>query len=295
MPAVTRFGALAALLPLSFALGGCGSDPVRKQPTDGPHPPTCEPGPSYADPSLAAVEIGTVTARLVDLEGAPAADVLVTVCGVDVCSPPALSNGNGDVAAGLSSALKKPAFKYGDGFEYGRFALLLDPDPDGVDLGTVSLPRLPALGATLGPGTAAASGGVTLELSSNGSVDVDPLPPYDTPSGRAFRAAEFPITDLPGGLDHGAGLEVVFALAPVGATLCPAATLTLPNAAGWAPGTEVELLLEGLEVGQTEGEQPWAPYGEWAVFSDGVVDGSGDFITATDGLPLISNLGVRRK
>jgi len=119
------------------------------------------------------------------------------------------------------------------------------------------------------------------------------LPPYDTEDGQAFRAVEFPIDRVPAEVDHGHALELVFALAPLGATLCPPARLELPNSAGWAPGTAVEFLLEGFGVTDL---QFWAPYADWAVFATGEVDASGEkLVTLSDGLPLISNVGVRRR
>jgi hypothetical protein len=93
-------------------------------------------------------------------------------------------------------------------------------------------------------------------------------------------------------LDRGTGLELVFTLAPLDMTFCPGAELQLPNTPGWAPGTEVELLLQGLDIDR----QPWAPYGEWAVFATGEVEAEGERIVTTEGtLPILSNVGVRRK
>jgi hypothetical protein len=83
----------------------------------------------------------------------------------------------------------------------------------------------------------------------------------------------------------------VFTLAPLDMTLCPAAGIELPNSAGWDPGTAVEFLLQGLDIDR----QPWAPYGEWAVFATGEVDETGERIVTTEGgLPVVSNVGVRR-
>jgi hypothetical protein len=93
-------------------------------------------------------------------------------------------------------------------------------------------------------------------------------------------------------LDGGAGIELLYALAPVDMTFCPAATLSLPNSAGWAAGTEVEFLLQGLDIDR----QPWAPYGEWAVVATGEVDASGENVVTTgDGLRVLGSIGVRRR
>jgi hypothetical protein len=290
--ALIRRPCLVALATLAAA---CGSDPLG-QPGPGseqPLPAVCDDGPNYANHELEPEDVGTVSARLLADGEAPAANVLVTVCGVDVCSRPEHSGADGHVAVTFTSPVTKPAFKYGDGLVYGTFALLLEDAAAGVELGELYLPRLPETGAPIRAGRRSESGGVAIELAPNATTDADELlPPYDSEDASAFRAAEFPVEAMPPGADHGQGLELVFALAPLGATLCPAARLELPNVHGWEPGTEVEFLLEGFGVTDL---QFWAPYGEWAVFATGEVSASGEhLVTIGDGLPLISNVGVRR-
>ena len=93
------------------------------------------------------------------------------------------------------------------------------------------------------------------------------------------------------GLDAGAGLDAIFALAPVGAVVCPPATLELPNTPGYPAGSEVELLIHGADV-----EEEWAPYGLWRVVATGRVDDAGERIATIDGgLPVISAVGVRAR
>jgi hypothetical protein len=273
----------------------CGSDPVR-EPAPGPDEPLpsmCDEGPNYYDETLPKQEVGALGARLLADGVEPAGDVLVFLCGVDVCSQPAFSDESGEVSVAFRTPVTKPAFKYGDGLEYAELALLIDDAESGRELGDLYLPRLPEAGSPIAPGRRSESNGVAIELAENTTTDLeDLLPPYDTPDGRAFRAVEIPLDQLPVGIDRGQELELVFGLAPLGAALCPAARLELPNSAGWAPGTEVEFLLEGFGVTDL---QFWAPYGEWAVFASGEVDASGEkLVTSGDGLPLISNVGVRR-
>ena len=87
----------------------------------------------------------------------------------------------------------------------------------------------------------------------------------------------------------------MFTLAPLGGKLCPPAALELPNTAGWAAGTSVEFLLQGLDPGLVAGAQGFAPYGEWQPFATGEVDATGERLVVTDGgLPVISSVGVRR-
>jgi len=283
---------LGLALPLAGALAlGCGSDPLTRAPT----PVTCA-APSYADPSLESQTIGRVTLFVYDLDGAPVFDTPVTVCGVDVCSNIQHTDDYGKAVVTLSSPLTKPALKYGDGLEHAELALLLEHDADAdLTILGVHTPALPTEGSPIAAGARSESGGASLTLPSNATLTLDPLPPYDTEDSRAFRAAELAPDLIPVGLDHGAGLERVFTLAPLGAVMCPEAKLTLPNSAAWEPGTAVEFLVEGFGVGTEDGDQPYAPYGEWQGVATGVVDEQGESLVMTSGgLPIISNVGVRR-
>jgi hypothetical protein len=257
--------------------------------------PMCE-RPGFADDSWPKVTVGEVTATVLDLDGEPVVAAPVTVCGVDLCSDLRETDQDGAVAVHLPSPVTKPAFKFGDGLLHGELALLLPEAEDGLELGTLYLPALPAIGAPIEPGVPAESGGATLTLPEDGVMTLEAFAPYDTPENQAFRAAELPPARFPDGLDHGAELERVFTLAPLGAELCPPAALSLPNTAGWEPGIEVEFLLQGFGVGLTEGDQPFAPYGEWEPIGTGVVSEDGEILTVTEGgLPIISNVGVRRR
>ena len=289
---MTRVGALPSLWLLGLA--GCGSDPVAA-PAEEPAPVVCDEGPGYLDDSVMPQHVGPVSAELLDTTGEPAAEgLLVQVCGVNVGPNVCV---NGDVrAGGLTSVptdhdIPKPAFKYGDGLVYGKVALLLPEPSDSVELDTLHVPLLPAVGAPMRGGASAESGGVRLIVEAGTTLQFDLLL-YRTPEDQAFRAAELPPELFPTLLDQGAGLELVFTLAPLDTTLCPAAGLEVPNSAGWEPGTPVDFLLQGLDIDR----QPWAPYGEWAVFAGGEVDATGERIVPTDGgLPVVSNVGVRRR
>lgn len=289
----------ASTLAFAALLGACGSDPTatpdaRDHPKD--HAPVvCEEGPGYADPDVQPRYVGPVRARIIDLEGEPpAADILTQVCGVNfgtnVCIFGSVAT-DGAVRVPTDHDIPQPAFKYGDGLVYGKLAFLLPEPSDALDLGTLLLPRLPAEGAPIVAGQRAESGGVVLELAPRTEIDLDPLI-YRTPEEQAFRATEFPAARIPAGVAHGRELEQLFLLAPLDMTLCPAAKIELPNTRAWPPGTEVELLVQGFDID----EQPYAPYGDWAVIGEGVVDPSGErIVTTRGGLALLSNVGVRRK
>lgn len=311
-----RFRALAFLGLLAFA-GGCGSDPVSATPDAGSgtggtgatgaiggtggmagtatKPATCEKGPGYVDLSYPALDVGEVTVTVRTPDDDPAVDALVEVCGVNVCTRPMYTDERGDARISVESPTQKPALKYGDAYTYGELALLFEVDAGGTDFGTVYVPRLPTEGAPLAPGQRAESGGVAVTLPDDGRLELDPFPPYDTDEGRALRAAELPRDLWPKGLDHGAELELVFTLAPMGARLCPSAALELPNSESWGPGTEVDFYVQGLDAGVDSGAQLFAPYGEWQKLGTGSVDETGErLVLESGGLPVVTNIGVRR-
>ena len=280
------------LVVLSVLLVACGSDPPKND-DDGDGGPTrretCPDGPGYGDGNV-LVDSGSVRATIVDADGAPVVDLMVFVCGTRVCSMPEYTDADGAVTIASPEPMEKPAFKYGDGLEVGRFAALLSENAGETDLGTIGTPRLPASGARLTRGTTVESGAVRLTLAEDAVVEVLPID-YPEPDDRAFRAAELPLELAPPGLDAGEGLDAIFALAPTGAVVCPAASIELPNTPGYDPGTTVDILVHGTDV-----EEQWVPYGGWRTVATGRVDETGERIeTIEGGLPVISNVGVRAR
>jgi len=81
------------------------------------------------------------------------------------------------------------------------------------------------------------------------------------------------------------------ATTPVDAKFCPHASLSLPNTAGWAPGTAVELWVHGVTL-----DEEWAPYGGWGKVSGATVSSDGARIetNAGDGVPMLGLFGVRK-
>jgi hypothetical protein len=287
--------AVFAALTLVLACG-CGSDPEKDDDACVTSAPAeCDDGPGYRDETVVPGHLGGVEAVVLDETGTPVDEgLLVQVCGVNVGANLCV---NGEVGPGgavnvaTDFDFPKPAFKYGDGLAFGKLALLIDVPSDGADLGTVHLPRLPATGAPVRACATAESGGARLTLLPGTEVEVDLLT-YRTPEDQAFRAAALPIDLVTPELDRGAGIELLYALAPIDMTFCPAAKLELPNTAGWEAGTPVEFLLQGLDIDQ----QPWAPYGEWAVIATGEVDASGEHVVTTDGgVRILGSIGVRRQ
>jgi hypothetical protein len=299
---------MRAAFVLSAFLLACGSDPLDDGATgnggtggsggtggtprcpDGPMGgDVCDDGPGYAEEAM-EIEIGSVSATVVDEQGAPIADLAVFVCGTKVCSLPERTDAGGNVTLAFSAPIEKPAFKYGDGLEVGRFFPLLSEGGAAIELGTIGTPRLPAPGACLEPGDVAESGNVRLTLAPDAAVELLPID-YPEPDDRTFRAAELPLALAPPGLDAGESLEAIFALAPVGATVCPPAAIELPNTPGYAPGTEVDILIHGADV-----DEEWVPYGRWRTVATGRVDDAGARIETIDGgLPYVSAVGVRAR
>jgi hypothetical protein len=296
-----RPGAVHALLVPLLAMG-CGSDPVKgddagvtPDPDAGVEPVKCDDGPGYRDETVTPGHLGGVEALVLDTDGGPVDEgLLVQVCGVNVGTNLCVNDAvgaDGAVNVPTNYDFPKPAFKYGDGLRFGKLAILIDVPSGATDLGTVHLPRLPATGSEVRAGATAESSGARLTLAAGTVVEVDRLV-YRTEDDQAFRAAALPIELVSPKLDGGAGLELLYALAPIDMTFCPAATLELPNTTGWEPGTAVEFLLQGLDIDQ----QPWAPYGEWAVVATGEVSEDGEYLVTTDGgVRLLGSIGVRRR
>lgn len=248
----------------------------------------CKPAPMNSN--AAPITIDKIEATLLDETDAPVAEQLAYACGVDICPPPATSGSDGKVVLSIGNKmLKQPAFKYGDGLLYGKFAAPL------TEASTVFMkaytPKLPATGALLAEGQAATSNGVTITLESGTVIEHDVLL-YDTCETQAFRAALIPAGKEPAGLNPALGLEILYAVGPVDTFFCPAAIVTIPNTLGWTAGTAVEFYVHGLSVGQEH-----AAYGEWAKISDGAVSADGMSIStsAGGGLPVLSAFGVKKK
>jgi hypothetical protein len=252
--------------------------------------PVCQ-GPGYAG-SPSQQSFSRLSATVVDDQGKPVSKVIAQACGTNICLN-GTTGTDGSVTISGPANMTKPAFKYGGGQRYARFALPLSGASLNGNLGkeVTFLFDPPEMGVALGPGKPAVSNGVTVTLSSKTtSVEPDPFD-FDTPDLKKFRAIEVPIAKAPAAVDPSLGFEMVFALTPSGAVLCPAASLTVPNTEKWAAGTRVEVFLHGIDVAEE-----WAPYGGWAKVSGGAVSDDGQSI-ATDadgGIPALSVIGIRR-
>lgn len=233
--------------------------------------------------------VGMVNATVLDPMGAPVPMLLAQVCGLNLCIN-GTTGANGHVIVNVNTSLTQPAFKYGEGYTFARFAQPL-PTQAPIVIPVAVTVALPAVGVDFVPGKDAISGGVTLSIPAGGVVEVDTLT-YDMPDKQLFRAAEIPIAKAPAAVDPALNLEMLFGVGPVETTFCPSAGVTVPNTPSWPAGTAVEFYVHGVDV-----SEDFAPYGGWAKASDGAVSADGKTVSsaAGGGLPVLTAFGVRKK
>jgi hypothetical protein len=226
-----------------------------------------------------------VSGQLVDEQGDATSAGLVQICGKDICIN-ARVGGDGKLAEDVAQVLEAPACKFGDGLSWGKLAIALDGGD--TKLGTLTTVRLPdfAESVPFTPGKTISSGGVTLTLAADATVEVDTLT-YEDEAQQGFRAAALPEAALSQlKQDFVAG----FALSPVETRICPSPALSLENGAILASGAALELYVLGVNV-----SEPIAPYGEWKLVGEGQVSDDGTTLEFPEGLPLLTAIGIRVK
>ena len=283
----------ATTLTLSAGLGllatfGCSSSSDPAKVTHTPPPAVCEPPgyPTEGEP----VAITRVRASIRLPSGEIAAHLPVQVCGLNNCIVDE-SNESGTVNVALGGPpLVLAALKYGDGFDFAELAAQLGSEPT-QDLGELVALPLPtfAEGAKFPKSGAVTNGDLTLQLDSAGSFEHDILAYSD--DELVFRTVPVPIADSQQALPPSFGFELAYGVAPLGTTFCPAAKLSVKNSAHWAPGTEVEVFVQGLDV-----TEKWAPYGTWLQVAEARVSSDGSRIdTTSGGIPILTSIALRRK
>ena len=268
----------------------CGSDPVESEEA-GPSPPPsgsaeCK-GPGYREDSEPQ-RVDSVTAELVDLDGEPVADELVQVCGLDLCTN-GRSGRDGRVAMALGQEFLEPAFKFGEGRISARFAQRL-PRESEIELGVVRTVRLPDVNdaVPIAAGDSAEFEGFTLTIADGAKVQIDGIS-FRTPAEKGLRAVRVPMEGAPDVVTQGPDLELVYAATPVDTRFCPPAALSVENSEGWAPGTNVEVWIRGVDIAEE-----YAPYGGWGLVSSASVSSDGERIETKDpGLPVLGVLGFK--
>src|SRR6185436_12237369 len=116
----------------------------------------------------------SLTAKVVDLSGGPVNEG-IQICGFDICLN-VTADASGNVNESPGQQLDRPAFKWGNGTRYAKFAWLL-PDQPTHTIGTVMTAAFPPAsgGTTLTPGTSATSNGLTLTIAADTNVEIDLL------------------------------------------------------------------------------------------------------------------------
>lgn len=264
--------------------------------------PQCATGPGYKE-TPAPMQVDSLNGKVTDLDGNPAGDTVTTVCGTDICIFGSTDTQGTVVTCDKATsictpgilpgqAIDKPAFKYGLGLNYAKFALLLPSGQSVFDVGTQTTAKFPAMGsgADLSAGSDASNSGVTVSIPAGAKIKLEP--DYITAEEKQFRAVEIPTAKAPEAVDATLGFEMLVATTPVDTHFCPNAKLTVPNSPGWVAGTEVEFWVHGVNT-----EEDWAPYGGWGKVSAGTVSSDGNSIETADGegIPLLSVFGIRKK
>jgi len=251
--------------------------------------------PSPGDPNPNAICVETVTASLVTPTGTPVPDFGVQVCGKDQCHR-AKSDASGNVQFAVCQPVDSPAFEVVGGSKYVTYAIPLQSA--NTSFSKITLVPLSPDGAAF-PAQASgevplSAGPVTLTLTPGTSVTTFALD-CSEPEDQLLRAATVPLDQGPPNLDPSLGIEVLVGLAPGCVSLSAPARLTVPNTAGWAAGTAVEVLQHGTDPFNAEP----APFGGWSVVAIGHVDGNGQTLSTdavpNNGIMHMSMVGVRRK
>lgn len=257
----------------SGGAGGADAEPVR-----------CEDG-TFPGTDTTPIAVGTVTGAIVDEHGDPTSSGLVQVCGKDLCINARVGD-DGRLAEDVAKDMDAPALKLGDGLEWAKLGISIGEGDS--ELGTLTTARLPGFadGSALEPGESIESGGVTLELAANAGIEIDTLT-YEEESERTFRAVALPTAAL---AQLSEEFVAGFGLAPLETVICPSPRLKLENTADLAPGTEVELYMQGFDV-----LEAFAPYGGWLKVSEGVVAEDGATLDFAEGPPVLTTLAVKVK
>ena len=286
---------------LGVLVAGCSSSSAPAGPQDGGGPAdtgigaeaaaACTPTSPCATASGGGQCVTTVDATLVDPSGKPVAGVPVFTCGTNLCTEPHPTAADGRARVTACIDIAKPALKVFDDPAWVPFAALLEGAGPSFTLAHVILAPLPAQGMPLARGHNS-SAGVSLDVTGTVTFDFEHM----SASSRGFRAAAV----TPGwyantGLDTAAqGIEVVWGLAPLNTKLAPAATLTVPNSAGWSAGAQVDVFLDGTD---TTTATPPAPWGTWGPI--GTAHVSADTRTVStdpgtgNGLPEVAMVGLK--
>jgi len=268
--------------------GVAGPDEGAVDEGDDPHEPSAQCDVPAEEATLQEDQFARLQAVVVDQDGDPVPDITAQACALNLC----LFGSTDDVGAvrfteSPPQAMRRPAFKYGDGLTFAQFARPLDAALTEHELGeqrTVAFPSLS--GAELIGHGDNSSGGARLTVADDASIHFDILS-FPEDDDHRFLAVEVPTEVWPDAVTlSGFDFESVWALGPLKTTFCPKAQLELDNTTGLEAGTEVEFLIH-----VTDTLQEWGVYGGWGRMSGGRVSDDGQKIV-TDEDDGIYQLGV---
>lgn len=248
--------------------------------------PECD-GPGYSGEAM-PLQVDSITADIIDLDGNAFAAEPVQLCGLDICLY-GDTDAAGHVVVPANKEMNTPSFKWGDGVTAARIAARLLEPGDTTFQKLVAL-RLPQDGVAMALGTTAKSGDVSLIFASEGSIEVDAIN-FPEPDQQLFRSVTVPSARIAEVIDASLGLEMLFGAGPFETVFCPAAKVSVPNSEGWDPGAAVEFWLHGVDT-----LQDWAPYAGWVKVSDGQVSADGVSVETAEGqgLPALGVFGIKR-
>jgi hypothetical protein len=233
------------------------------------------------------LSVTNVEATLEDTDGNPIFPSQVQLCGINLCLYGDTDGAGFVTVPGGAEPLERPAFKYGDGTEYARFAIPIE-EPD-VTFGTLVTVALPSEGVDLALGAVLESGPMTLDLAAVTGFVIDELT-WDEPHEILFRAASMDPTVLPAGVGVPEGIVTVYGVAPLETYFCPKAQITVVNETALPANSAVEFWSHGVDVFELA-----APYAGWRKVSDGTVSADGMTISTTvgQGIEVLTTFGIR--
>ncbi len=256
----------------------------------------CE-APEPAHMGATGVMVDGIQVHYIDQDGNNAEGVQTTVCGTNICSTPATSDAGGMVtvdSTSITDGFDDPRFNAGhDGMLFAKLSGLIPTTPS-HDFGTVRVVRLAdfADGVAINPGETAAQGGVSITLAAEAEIQHSCVD-YPEENQRVFRGAVVDVTGWDDAekpqIDDSLGIEALVVAMPLGSHICPGVEMTFDNVNGYAAESEVDIYINGAKT-----FKHYAPYGQWAKVSEGVVSADGMTITTKENMniELLGTYGI---
>lgn len=293
--AVRSVALLAIALPAAACGGSSSSSTSSPDPSGGPAAPAYDANGCVAPADgvqPGAICVKTLSAHVLDLEGAPLPNLVTTACG-DGCSF-GKTDGTGATKMDVHRYMRKAALMLHGRSHYASYYSRFDATGD-VDKGTLFLPTMPfEEGVDLpvdGKAKVVTHGDVTYSFANGMDVNVDQIE-LDGAAEQRFRAIKVALDKAPPFVDPKAGFAALYAMTPFHTRIKPAAAVTIANTAKLPAGAAVELFVQLTDL-----QEKLGPFGGFTKVADGHVSADGAAIKTDDGqgIPEITWLGVRLK